>query len=103
MQSFEKTLPMNDENEMITYLCKLFGNKFAKKPYLIQHELHSDIKYHCGVCNYSTGRKGALETHKKRVHEGIKYSCMMCNYKASTQGQVRGHQESFHEGKKVQL
>ena len=54
-------------------------------------------KYSCDECEYNTGQKFHLITHKQSKHEGIKFSCVECDHHVPTQSNFKRHQESKHE------
>ncbi|ELU06916.1 hypothetical protein CAPTEDRAFT_147046 [Capitella teleta] len=74
--------------------CDICGRSFSTAAALKGHvELvhKKERPFSCTFCEYTTGRKAALDLHL-RTHTGEKpFKCDMCNYRASDHNSLRRH------------
>ena len=54
--------------------------------------------YHCDNCDYKTGHKKHIQTHKLSIHEKVRYECDECIKKFTDPSSLRRHKKSKHEG-----
>ena len=115
-------------DEFLEYPCCLCDYTSLYKSNLkIHFKTKHRVNYSCDECDYKTGDRGDLITHKVRYHESLKpkyinlsnlpklkpksidllnlpklegYNCKKCDFKSSYQSSVYLHMKNKHEGRK---
>merc|ERR1711884_912268 len=82
--------------------CEFCLRKFRSKSVLQTHMniMHLNIKnFKCDQCDFATGRKGTLNSHKVSVHDGVMHPCdyPMCTKSYNFKGNLYAHRFRVHK------
>ena len=91
-----------DEYEVIKYSCDMCAYENQSEVLVNihkRHNNHSNVKYHCKKCSYSTSKREKLYKHNK-TH--VRHSCEDCGFATNRKEKLQSHLISHGEARSFQ-
>lgn len=95
--SYHLTTHKNFEFQVQCSVCKKWlKNKICLKKHMI---IHSEVRQHCDICEYSAANKQCLINHKKVQHCDKKpFNCLVCMKTFKLKNTLTNHVNAHHNG-----